>query len=63
MTTVLRAKFAFTCSAFGRKERMASIRVKAGHDSEDSSTEELETSFSERRGEKRNSYHIHYPGW
>ena len=53
ITSFLRARFAFTCSAFGKKERMASIRVKAGGNSLDSSTEDLETSFSERKGERR----------
>ena len=42
---------------------MASIRVKAQGDSLDSSSEDLETSLTERKGVKRNSYHIHYPGW
>ena len=58
-----RTRFAFMCSAFGKKERMASIRVKAETGSMGSSSEELETSFSDRKGERRNSYHIHYPGW
>lgn len=58
-----RTSFAFRCTAFGRKERMPAIkmmrRTSSDEDSEEESSEE-ETSMSRT---KRNSFHLHYPGW
>ena len=61
-----RTDFAFRCSAFGHKERMASMKVKSRSCSlvSGAEAEEAETTLSlGMRGKKRNSYHIHYPGW
>ena len=68
-----RTVFAFKCSAFGHKERMKSMRIKSRSCSfvsgseTGADTDEGDTSASASRTDrilaKRNSYHIHYPGW
>jgi len=62
-----RVGFAFRCSAFGKKERMASIKYDKrsssnSFDTSSSSSEQEETALSKGKV-KRNSFHIHYPGW
>ena len=68
-----RTGFAFRCTAFGRKERMPAIKVAGrsglegwmvvilsrASSAEESSSEE-ETVMVQGR---RNSFHLHYPGW
>ena len=61
-----RVSFAFRCSAFGKKERMASIkydRRSSSHSFGSSSSSGVEETALHQGRVKRNSFHIHYPGW
>jgi len=60
-----RVGFAFRCSTFGRKGRMASMRYKTGSrmNSEVASEVSSEEIYKGPGLKRRKSLHIHYPGW